>query len=138
MPPNPKVPRGATLFEVAPSGKLSRAGVDLPGTRASAYDLSPERLRNAADLLSAAAGCPPLAWHLHQLYNKAREAHAAELARLLAADSAPRRRRTLAARLHLLAPEPGDGLAGWLESLSRRELRSVVKSAHAWLEEEPA
>jgi hypothetical protein len=138
MPPTQKVPRTAALFEVAPSGTLSLAGVDLPGTRASAYDLSPERLRNAADLLSAAAGCPPLAWHLHHLYNEAREAHAAELARLLAAESEPRRRRTLAARLHLLSPEPGKGLAGWLESLSGRELRSVVKSVHAWLEEEPA
>jgi hypothetical protein len=138
MPPSPKAPRGATIFDVLPDGTLTLTEVKVPKTRASAYDLTPVRIRNAADLLSAAAGCPPLAWHLHSLYDEARETHAAELARLLAADAAPLRRRKLAAQLHMLAREPEDGLADWMDSLSGRELQTILKSARAWLAAEPA
>ena len=138
MPLSPKAPRGATIFDVLPAGTLTLPEVEVPKTRASAYDLTPVRIRNAADLLSAAAGCPPLTWHLHSLYDEARETHAAELAQLLAADAAPRRRRKLAAQLHLLAREPADGLPDWMDSLSGRELQTILKSARAWLEAEPA
>ena len=58
MPPTPLKPSvpppGATIFEVLEAGTLLMEGVELPETRAEAYDLNPKSLEDAGDLIRAA------------------------------------------------------------------------------------
>ena len=60
----PPPPPGSTIFEVLKAGTLLMEGVELPDTRADAYDLDPKSLQDAGDLIRAAEDCPPLEWYL--------------------------------------------------------------------------
>jgi hypothetical protein len=99
---------GATDFTVRESGTLELAGVCLPETRAEAYDLAPDSIADADDILSAADVCQPLSWHLDG------ECEAAQT-----------------------AEERPKDTAAWLASLSPAELQVVIDGVRSWLREEP-
>jgi len=101
---NPGPPPCAAIFEVLEAGTLLMEGVELPNTRAEAYDLDPKSLEDTRDLIRAAEDCPPLERHL----DRERDA----------AGGTP-------------------DVAGWLESLSTRALRTVIRDVRQWLREEP-
>jgi hypothetical protein len=100
----PTPPPGATIFEVLEAGTLLMEGVELPNTRAEAYDLDPKSLETAGDLIRAAEDCPPLDWHLDRERDEAGG-----------------------------SPD----VAGWLESLPTRALRTIIRDVRQWLRDEP-
>ena len=108
----------ATDFTVQDSGALSMDGITAPETRAEAYDLSPDFLRDADGLLSAAEDCPPLRWYLDLKFEDAKET---------AQTSDP------AASSKEAEPE----LEDWLASLPEPQLAALIEEVREWLLEEP-
>jgi hypothetical protein len=127
-------PAHATEFLVHDGSTLAMAGIEPPSTRAEAYDLAPDRLTEADDLLTTAEDCPPFAWLLHREYDGTRD----ELASAIAIpDTPPQQRARQAAALAAMPADPEAGLSDWLASRTKAQLRPLLRTVRRWLNQAP-
>lgn len=130
----------ATEFIVHDGGTLEMEGIELPKTRAEAYDLSLSNPVEAGDLLGAAEDCQPLNWELCSAYSSHRENLENELAALNTTNLEGKNLKKiqeLEASLSELPSDPDSGMPDWVESLSKKNLKPLVRQIRSWLKAPP-
>ena len=130
----------ATEFIVHDGGTLEMEGIELPKTRAEAYDLSLSNPVDAGDLLGAAEDCQPLNWELCSAYSSHRENLENELAALNTANLEGKdlkKIQELEESLSELPSDPDSGMSDWVESLSKKNLKPLVRQIRSWLKAPP-